>query len=151
MVWNLAAQLTWPSAKIKINGNGFGPGSGQESVQKTLASPASTACGPDWPNRPSPKEILLYKCKNRSRFFYFSWRPACTLSDAQKQPRLEGKTVHVFFILAESRPALAMAQRGPNRKPFPFFYFLFCRPAGDPPPLPPLPLPPALKSGLTDF
>ena len=98
LVWNLAAELTWPSAKIKTNGNGFGPGSGQEKLRQTLASPGSTACGPAWPNLPSPKEILLYKCKNRSRFFYFSRRPACTLSEAKKQPRLEGNTVHVFLF-----------------------------------------------------
>ena len=140
MVWILAAQLTWPSAKIKINGNGFGPGSGQESVQKTLASPASTACGPDWSNRPSPKEILLYKCKNRSRFFILAGGQPVPCLTPRNSPGWRAKPFTFFYF--SRKPA--RAGHGPARaKPLTVhvFLFLFCRPAGDPP----LPPPPPLK------
>ena len=78
------------AVKKNKNGNGFGPGSG----------PAGPAQGPDWPSRPSQKEISLYNCQNRSRFFYclFAGTAGSALADVLALPQLKGKTVYVFLF-----------------------------------------------------
>ena len=111
-VWILAARRVWPSAKKNKNGNGFGPGSGQESVQKTLATPASAACGPDWPNRPSPKEISLCKRKNRSRFFLCPvWRPETAPAGGQN------RSLFFYFSRKPARAGHGPARAKPQTVP----------------------------------
>ena len=101
-----AAQLIWPSVKKMKAGTVLVPDLARKvSRRHWLVQPMRPAA-PTGPIGPAERKFYCINAITVHVFFYFSWRPACALSDAQKQPRLEGKIVYVFFYF--SRRPLAL-------------------------------------------
>ena len=94
----LAAQLTWPAASKIKTGTVLVPDLARKvSRRHWLLQPARPAA-PTGPIGPAQRNFYCINAKTVHVFFYFSLRAACALSGAQKQPRLAGKTVHVFLF-----------------------------------------------------